>query len=185
MTPEVWAAWAELLRQVPDSRLVLMCPGGNATDRVMKWANQNGLNPARLELVEGASLPIYFRYYHRIDIALDVFPYPGGVTTMDALWMGVPVVTLPGETAISRGGLSILSNVGLKSLVARDVGDYVRIAADLARDMPRIVELRRTLRQQMLASPLRDAGRVTGEVESAFRVMWRQWCEDQLVRRVS
>src|ERR1700689_864905 len=99
----------------------------------------------------------YFQLYHCIDVALDPFPYGGGTTTCDALWMGVPVVSLAGQTAVGRGGLSILSNVGLADLVASDSEQYVRIALELAGDLPRLSTLRATLRERMQKAPLMDA----------------------------
>ena len=110
-------------------------------------------------------------------MALDPFPYGGGTTTCDALWMGVPVVSLAGQTAVGRGGLSILSNLGLTDLVAHDVRQYVRIAADLANDLPRLGQLRATLRERMQSSPLMDAPRFARGVEAAYRTMWRRWVE--------
>src|ERR1700689_362610 len=96
----------------------------------------------------------YFQLYHCIDVALDPFPYGGGTTTCDALWMGVPVVSLAGRTAVGRGGLSILSNVGLADLVAYDIEQYVSIARRLASDLPRLNALRQGLRDRMRNSPL-------------------------------
>ncbi len=118
----------------------------------------------------------YFNVYQRIDVALDPFPYGGGTTTCDALWMGVPVVSLAGQTAVGRGGLSILSNLGLPELVAHDAEQYVRIAEGLANDLPRLSNLRATLRQRMQDSPLMDAPRFARNVEAAYREMWRHWC---------
>jgi len=118
----------------------------------------------------------YFTLYRRIDVALDTFPYGGGTTTCDALWMGVPVVTLVGQTAVGRGGLSILSNVGVPELAARSQDEYVRIATELAGDLPRLAHLRATLRQRMAQSPLMDAPRFARHVEAAYRQIWRQWC---------
>ena len=121
-----------------------------------------------------------FGIYQQIDIALDPFPYGGGTTTCDALWMGVPVVSLTGQTAVGRGGLSILSNVGLAVLVAQDTEEYVRIAAELARDQLRLGKLRSTLRERMQESPLMDAPRFARNVEAAYRGMWQQWCARKL-----
>jgi predicted O-linked N-acetylglucosamine transferase (SPINDLY family) len=90
--------------------------------------------------------------------------------------MGVPVVSLAGQTAVGRGGLSILSNVGLQELVAQDADAYVRIAAELAGDLPRLTALRAALRQRMESSPLMDAPRFARNVEAAYREMWRRWC---------
>jgi predicted O-linked N-acetylglucosamine transferase (SPINDLY family) len=118
----------------------------------------------------------YLKTYDEIDIALDPFPLGGGTTTCDALWMGVPVVTLAGKTAVGRGGLSILSNVGLSDLVAPDVDAYVQIAVNLARDVPRLLALRAGLREQMRGSVLMNAPRFARDVEAAYRRMWRRWC---------
>ena len=119
----------------------------------------------------------YFALYRQIDIGLDPFPCNGGTTTCDALWMGVPVVTLAGRTAVGRGGVSVLRNVGLPELIAETPEQYVQIAAALAGDLPRLAELRRTLRERMRASPLMDAPRFARNVEAAYRQMWRKWCE--------
>ena len=118
----------------------------------------------------------YFGIYEVLDVALDTFHYAGGTTTCDALCMGVPVVSLAGQTAVGRGGVSILSNVGLPELVADDTEEYVRIAVELARDLSRLGALRASLRERMQASPLMDARRFAGNVESAYREMWKKWC---------
>jgi predicted O-linked N-acetylglucosamine transferase (SPINDLY family) len=114
--------------------------------------------------------------YERIDIAFDPFPWGGGITTFNALWMGVPVVTLAGQTTVGRGGASILSNLGEPKLIASTKQDYVQIATNLANDLPRLMELRHTLRQRMRASPLMDALRFARNMEAVYREMWRKWC---------
>jgi predicted O-linked N-acetylglucosamine transferase (SPINDLY family) len=115
-----------------------------------------------------------------IDIALDPFPYGGGITTCDAIWMGVPVVSLSGRTSVGRGGRSILSNLGLRDLIAETPQGYVEIALSLAGDMSRLAELRAGLRSRMESSPLRDAKGFARDVEAAFRGLWRNWCEERL-----
>jgi predicted O-linked N-acetylglucosamine transferase (SPINDLY family) len=117
------------------------------------------------------------RLYQQIDIALDPFPCGGGITTCDALWMGVPVVSLVGNTAVGRAGFSILSNVGLPELAARDTEQYVDIAVAMAQDLPRLADLRTTLRDRMRNSPLMDASRFARNVEAAYRAMWCRWCQ--------
>ena len=114
--------------------------------------------------------------YGRVDIALDPFPYHGTTTTCEALWQGVPVVTLAGRTHAARVGVSLLTNVGLPELIAANTDDYIRIAASLATDLPRLSEWRATLREKMKASPLMNAPRFTRNVEHAYREMWRAWC---------
>ena len=111
------------------------------------------------------------------DIALDPFPYNGGVTTCDALWMGVPVVSLRGETSVARGGASILSNLVMAELIARSPQQYVSIATSLASDLPRLSALRRELRQRLADSPITDAARFAADIESAYVRMWESWCQ--------
>jgi predicted O-linked N-acetylglucosamine transferase (SPINDLY family) len=173
-------AWARLLRELPQARLVLHAHRGTHRERVVGLFAQEGLDAERLEFVDFLPTADYFHVYHRIDIALDPFPYGGGTTTCDALWMGVPVVSLAGPTAVGRGGLSILSNVGVPELVARDVDGYVRLAVELARDLPRLTRLRKTLRRRLQASPLMDAPRFARNVEAAYREMWRRWCRQPI-----
>ena len=170
------AAWAELLRAVPNADLLLHATEGRRRARVREGFAREGVATERLRFAGVMPIEQYFALYRQIDIALDTFPFGGGTTTCDALWMGVPVVSLVGRTAVGRGGLSILSNVGLPELAARSEGEYVRIARDLAGDLPRLERLRSTLRQRMEQSPLMDAPRFARAVEAAYRQMWRQWC---------
>jgi predicted O-linked N-acetylglucosamine transferase (SPINDLY family) len=135
-----------------------------------------GVSAERVSFLDFLPLADYFHAYGAIDVALDPFPFGGGTTTCDALWMGVPVVSLAGRTAVGRGGVSILSNVGLPELVAQDVDDYVRIASELASDLPRLANLRASLRPRMQVSPLMDSPRFARNVEAAYREMWRRWC---------
>ena len=174
VTLAVLAQWCELLGRVPDSTLLLHCPSEAARSRVSQLFERGGVAPARVKFAGRMPLGEYFARHHEIDIALDPFPYSGGATTCDALWMGVPVVTLAGETAVSRGGLSILSNVGLEQLAASNSMQYVQIAADLAHDFSRLDGLRRSLRDRMQGSPLMDARAFARHLENAFGTMQRQ-----------
>jgi predicted O-linked N-acetylglucosamine transferase (SPINDLY family) len=167
--------WAQLLRAVPNSALLLHAKPGSQRQRVADLLEREGIDPARIQFAGRLPLKDYFALYGQIDIALDTFPFGGGTTSCDALWMGVPVVSLAGKTAVGRGGLSILSNLGLAELVADSPESYVRIAGELARDLPRLNNLRSTLRQRMLDSPLMDAKRFASNVEKAFRDMWNNW----------
>lgn len=172
-------AWREVLLAFPNSRLMLHVRGNSARQRISDFFNQKGIDSTRLSFRGFLSRDQYFRQYEQIDIALDPFPYPGGTTTCDALWMGVPVVSLAGATAVSRGGLSILSNVGLPELVAKTPEQYVQIALSLAGDRARLEHLRPSLRSMMHASPLMDAPQFAHDVETAYRMMWRAWCDRQ------
>jgi len=172
VTSPVLQAWGRLLRDVPGSRLLLHCGQGAHRQRALETLAREGVEPQRVEFVARVSIAQYLQTYARMNIALDPFPYAGGMTTCDALWMGVPVVSLAGRTAVSRAGLSILSNVGLSELAASDTADYIRIASDLARDLSRLAELRATMRDRMRASSLMDAPRFATDVERAYRQMY-------------
>ncbi len=168
--------WTELLRSLPEARLLLLCPEGAARSRVLAHFAAGGIGSSRIEFTGKLSRADYLTLYRRIDIALDPFPYNGHMTTCDALWMGVPVVSLAGETPVSRGGLSLLTNAGLPELVAFKAEEYLRIARELAGDLPHLAALRAGLRTRLQASPLMDAARFTRGLENAFRTMWREWC---------
>ncbi len=176
VTAPTLAAWRSLLQAVPQSRLLLHAQVGGHRDLAASFFAQRNISPDRLIFVRKVSTAEYMSTYQRIDMALDPFPYGGGTTTCDALWMGVPVVSLAGQTAMGRAGVSILSNVGLPELVAGDSEQYVAIAAALAQDLPRLSELRATLRDRMQASPLMDAPSFARNIEAAYREMWKRWC---------
>jgi predicted O-linked N-acetylglucosamine transferase (SPINDLY family) len=169
-------SWASLLTQVPDSRLRMICPEGQARERIRRLMAAQGVAEERMDLIKPCVWADYIRLFEGIDIALDSFPCNGMTTTCHSLWMGLPVVTRTGSRAVSRAGSSLLHAVGLPELVARTEEDYVKIAIDLAGDLPRLAELRRTLRSRMGASVLMDAPRFARNVEAAYRGMWRQWC---------
>ncbi|MGD0137532.1 MAG: tetratricopeptide repeat protein [Tepidisphaeraceae bacterium] len=173
-----FALWAGVLKAVSNSRLLLLAPEGSARQRVLDWLGREGIGPERVEFVARQFRPEYLRTYHRIDIGLDTVPYNGHTTSLDSFWMGVPVIALAGGTVVGRAGVSQLTNLGLPELIARTPQQYVQIAADLANDLPRLGELRRTLRARMEASPLMDAPRFARNVEAAYRRMWRNCCEE-------
>jgi predicted O-linked N-acetylglucosamine transferase (SPINDLY family) len=183
ITTPLLQLWADLLRGVPGARLFLKnrsLSDAATQQRLRTVLADCGIAPERLQLAGYAPRPDeHLAAYGRVDIALDTFPYHGTTTTCEALWMGVPVVTLAGKTHASRVGVSLLSRVGLTELVAETAEDYVRLATELASDLPRLAELRRTLRPRMAASPLTDAPRFARAIEAAYRDMWRAWCEKQ------
>jgi len=173
----IFGAWAEILARVPNSRLLMHSRIGSHRDELRNRLAQGGVDPSRIDFVGFLPTDQYFANYSNFDIALDTHPYAGGTTTCDALWMGVPVVTLAGATAISRGACSILSNVGLDDLVTHRVEDYVAKACELAADVDRLRELRATMRDRMLASPLMNAKQFARDVEAAYRTAWHNWVE--------
>jgi protein O-GlcNAc transferase len=174
------SAWMELLRNVPESQLLLHANEGSHRQRVADRLGEHGIDPGRVRFAGFMAAQEYFALYRQIDIALDTFPYGGGTTTCDALWMGVPVISLAGKTGVGRGGVSILSNLGLGELVADSPQMYVRIAEELGKDQDRLSNLRSTLRQRMEKSALMDAPGFARDVEAAYREMWRETIASEL-----
>jgi len=171
--------WTRLLLRVPEARLVLYARTEFHRDRVRRALRGAGVDEARAAFVGRQSLADYLLTYREIDVALDPHPYCGGTTSCDALWMGVPVVSLAGHTAVSRAGATLLANVGLEQLVARDGEHYVELAAGLIRDADGLAALRAGLRSRMEASPLMDAAQFARDFEALLKAAWRAWCERQ------
>jgi predicted O-linked N-acetylglucosamine transferase (SPINDLY family) len=176
VTPPALELWLRILGAVPGSRLVLLSESGAHREALRERFREGGVAGDRLEFVGRTPRAEHLRRYQRLDLGLDPFPYNGHTTTLDALWMGVPLVTLTGRTAVARGGTSILMNVGLPELIAATPEQYIKIAVALARDVPRLAELRSTLRPRMESSPLMDGKQYAADVERAFRSMWDTWC---------
>ncbi len=178
--PEVIALWARVLHGVPGSRLMLKGKGyddESVQEALLEAFRAHGIGEERLRLFGGYDTHAeHLRRYHEIDIALDPFPYNGTTTTCDALWMGVPVVTLAGTTHVARVGVSLLNHLGLTEWIANSAREYVEIAARWATDVQRLAPLRRELRVRMASSPLTDALTFTRHLESAYRSMWQHWC---------
>ncbi len=180
VTKQVIQTWARVLAAVPDSRMlvkqVYMSEEG-AGEELLAAFEAEGIDPARVEIRSRIpSKQKHLALYGKVDVALDPFPYNGTTTTCEALWMGVPVVTLRGDRHSGRVGASLLERVGLSDLVAGDPEGYVAIASELARDAERLGRLRETLRDRMQRSSLCDAEGFAHHMEAAFREMWRRWC---------
>lgn len=178
----VVALWAHILRAVPRSRLFLktkQLQEATVQQRILELFAAQGIDAGRLLLEGHSPRADYLAAYQRVDIALDPFPFPGGTTSVEGLWMGVPVITLEGQSFLSRQGVGILMNAGLPDWIAVDTNDYVAKAIAHASNLPRLATLRSGLRQQVLASPLFDAPRFAKHFEAALRGMWTQWCNQQ------
>jgi predicted O-linked N-acetylglucosamine transferase (SPINDLY family) len=175
----VLRAWAHILRGVPNSRLVLK-------DRLLDHATQQapilsilaaeGIAAERVTLLDQGDRASHFAAYQQIDIALDPFPHGGGMTTLDALWMGVPVITWPGRTISSRLAAATLTALGLAELIAPDLERYVALAIATAADLDALAGLRAGLRPRVANSAIGDPARYARAVEAAYREMWRRWC---------
>src|SRR5437773_499328 len=169
--------WAEILRQLPGSRLALLgTPPGAARDLVLRDFTADGVEPGRVTVEPRIPRDDYFRWIDGVDLALDTMPYSGGTTTCDALWMGVPVLTLPGTRPVSRSAGSILTTVGLHDWIASTPEDYVRRAVAAASNAACLRELRGSLRARMRSSELMDEAQFARDMEGAYRGMWRAWC---------
>lgn len=171
--------WLRLLRRVPEARLLIYARAEGHRDRVRRALREAGVEESRAAFVGHQPLADYLDTYRLIDVALDPHPYGGGTTTCDALWMGVPVVSLAGRTAVSRAGSTLLSNIGLEHLVARSEEQYVELAAGLIRDAGGLAALRRELPARIESSPVMDAPQFVRGLEAAFRTVWRAWCESR------
>jgi len=171
--------WAGVLERVPNARLLIK---GKWLDRPEKQAVLSqrladfGIPAAAVDLLGFAPGPDHLAVHNRADIMLDTLPFTGGRTTVDALWMGVPVLTLIGDTVYGRFSYSHLARTGVPELAARDETGFIDIAAALAGDPGRLGDYRQTLRPALQASSLLDAPLHVAELEDAYRVMWRRWC---------
>ena len=177
--PGVIATWAEILLRVPGSRLILKYRGlddDGIGRRFLGLFSDHGIDPGRVQLSGWSPFAEMMAEYGKVDIALDPFPFSGCLTTCLALWMGVPVVTWPGETFAGRHSLSLLSIIGINETVAADRAGYVEIAVGLASDRTHLAELRAGLRSRMLDSPLCDGDRFGRSLLEVLRESWREWC---------
>lgn len=179
---EVLETWCQILEHLDNARLILGFKGGQdagCQSRFLSKFKGHGISPERIEIRGRTSFQMYMAQYHDVDIVLDTFPENGGTTTLDALWMGVPVVSLAGQHPVERAGLSILSDLGMESLCDTSRSDYVAKAVALAHDLDGLKDMRRSLRTCVEASPLYDSTRFAQEIESAYRQTWHRWCRSQ------
>ena len=188
VTPEVIALWASILRALPTARMILKSHAFSdpaVQERYRSLFADHGVDSARVTLHgHRAARADHLALYHDVDIALDPFPYNGTTTSCEALWMGVPVVTLIGERHSGRVGLSLLQQVGLPEFAAPSPERYRDIVLALAHDREQRALLRATLRERIRASSLCDARRFAADIEDAYRTMWRAWCENTDPSRV-
>ncbi len=179
VNPAVIALWSRILRALPPAKLML----GNVTDesvkqRLLALFSQNDIGPERIILQPRVPMAEYLALHHQIDLALDPFPYNGGTTTMHSLWMGVPVVTLAGDHAVSRLSAAHLSRVGLTQFVSHTEDEYLQCVLNAANDPKELNQIRQSLRARMNALDCRPQT-ITRDVEAAYRAMWRVWCAKQ------
>jgi predicted O-linked N-acetylglucosamine transferase (SPINDLY family) len=170
--PAVVQTWAEILRRVPGSKLIAVAPEGNALESMLLQA---GANPADFSIVPLQFGSRYWQLLNRVDIALDSFPCTGLTVSAIAAWMGIPTVTVAGDSPISRAGTALAHAIGLESWVAEDQEGYISIAAAAARDLDALASLRASMRQRMQLK-LTDGKLFTRSYERALREAWSRWC---------
>jgi len=180
---ELIAVWSDILHGVKTARLLIKyrhIEYPETRERITAAFQANGINAARIVLEAQSPHQRLLARYNSVDIALDPFPYSGGLTTYEALWMGVPVITLPGATFASRHSLSHLATLGTTELIARDKADYVRRAIELARSPDLLADYRENLRDKMRRSPICDNQQFANNFGTLMRTIWRSWCARQI-----
>jgi predicted O-linked N-acetylglucosamine transferase (SPINDLY family) len=176
--PMIVDLWAELLRSFPNARFLMAGVIPAAVDRARDLFAQRGIAADRIDIVRWNNFREALEIHAQADISLDSFPWNGHTSTCHSLWMGVPVVSLAGPTAISRAGASVLGNLRLADdWLAGTPADYVRLARQWTENPDGLSKLRNSLRQRMADSPLCDVPKFMRGIESAYRGMWRKWCE--------
>lgn len=179
VSDEVKDVWATVLKAIDRSQLLIVARGSQNSsfrDRIVNEFVTRGIDAGRIRVSPSLDFTAFLQLFSEIDISLDPFPYGGGTTTMQSLWMGVPVVTLRGATALARNSVGMLSEVGLPALIANSSSEYVAIACELAEDVTQLAQIRAGLRGRMTASCLTDAHEFAVSLESAYRSMWRKYC---------
>jgi protein O-GlcNAc transferase len=177
ITRSVIALWAQLLRALPDSRMLLgaMSQDGNYTT-LIEWFAQEGIERERLDFHVRSGIRAYLGQYQNVDICLDTFPYNGGTTTCHAVWMGVPTLTMTGSTPAGRAGAAVMGHVGLDGFVAHDAADFVQKGLSWAGDLAALSDIRMGLRERFAKSAMGQPAVVAEGLVRALRIIWQRWC---------
>ncbi len=177
ITRSVIALWAQLLRALPDSRMLLgaMSQDGNYTT-LIEWFAQEGIERERLDFHVRSDMNVYLEKHHNVDICLDTFPYNGGTTTCHALWMGVPTLTMTGSTPAGRAGVAVMGHAGLDAFVAHDAADFVQKGLSRAGDLAALSDIRMGLRERFARSAMGQPAVVAEGLARALRIIWQRWC---------
>ena len=174
----VVALWAQLLRALPNSRMLLAgMPAPDKEGTLVEWFAQEGIERSRLSFHTRNDMTRYLGLHHQVDVCLDTFPYNGGTTTLHALWMGVPTLTLTGDTPASRTGASVLSHVGLDAFVAHDAEDFVNKGVSWADNLAGLQDIRGGLRERFAKSAMSQPELIAESLQRALRIMWQRWCQ--------
>ncbi|NVD99508.1 tetratricopeptide repeat protein [Massilia sp. BJB1822] len=180
LSREVIALWSPLLRQLPNARLLIGGLTANDTRaKLSAWFAEEGIGSERLDFHPRTNTAAYLALHQQVDICLDTIPYAGGTTTMHALWMGVPVLTLAGATVAGRGSAAILSQLQLDAFICSDIDEFTRKGLDVTRHLPALADLRANLRHQLELSPIGQYEVLALGLEGVLRAMWQRWCTGQ------
>lgn len=187
--PQVIQVWIQLLAQLPTARLLICIPEGQIRTDFLLHCQTQGIDPARIDCFAKVDHATFWQLHQQVDIALDPFPFGGGTTTCETLWMGVPIVTCTGEATSSdesfvwrfssRMGYAFLNNIGLGELASSNLNDYRAKLVHLSQDIQALNKLRHSIRPKMAQSPLTDEQRFAQEMEQAYRDMWQAWVGQQ------
>jgi predicted O-linked N-acetylglucosamine transferase (SPINDLY family) len=182
LRPDVIALWAELLHAQPSSRMLLGAINSNEDEHLLiDWFASAGIARERLMFRRRSSIPVYLQQHFHVDICLDTFPYTGSTTVLNSLWMGVPTLTIAGDTLPSRAGATWMSHVGLQDFLATDKADFVAKGVALSSDITALAALRTGLRERCMASAAFRPEVVAAGLSRALRIMWQRWCDGQPV----
>jgi predicted O-linked N-acetylglucosamine transferase (SPINDLY family) len=174
----VIALWSMLMNEVPTAKLVLGGVTSGSHERIMRSFLSNGIDLERIDFLPRSSLETYLAQYHWVDFCLDTFPFGGGATTAHGISMGVPTLSLAGDTPASRLGSTEMHHLGLESFVAYDVDDFLEKGRYWAAQLPTLASIRATMRQRLSGSPLGDEVALGNATEECLRTMWRTWCRE-------
>ncbi|MEX3964389.1 tetratricopeptide repeat protein [Paraburkholderia sp. EG286B] len=177
--PEVVALWARVLREIPTSRMLIgAITSIEQMNKLARLFANEGIDVNRISFMQRKGTDVYLQQHQQVDVCLDAFPFAGSTTTMHALWMGVPTMTLPGVSMASRGSTGWLSHLGLdEAFVANDKDDFVSKCVALGNDIEALATVRRELRQHCMQSPIISASTIANAVSRALRTMWQRWCD--------
>ncbi|MEK6357095.1 MAG: tetratricopeptide repeat protein [Burkholderia cenocepacia] len=177
LSPHVIEVWARVLHADPTARMAFGAIGNEGDQRVLiEWLAAAGIDAGRLSFHRRSNIPVYLQQHHGVDLCLDTFPYTGSTTTLNALWMGVPTLTIPGATLAGRGSSTWLQHVGLDAYIAKDEDDFVAKALALGQDTAALQVLRAGLRARCAESAAFRPEIVAAGLSSALRTMWTRWC---------
>jgi predicted O-linked N-acetylglucosamine transferase (SPINDLY family) len=177
LNDQVLRLWAQLIHKLPESRIHFAAiPEGRAQNRILTIFENLGVEGPRMEFIPRQQYSSYLRTIGNVDIALDPFPYNGGTTSFDTLIMGVPFIAIAGERSISRGGVSILNNLGLSQWIVENQTEFINKTCELVNSPQILQELRSSLRKRLSRSSLMDNVKFTNDIERLYRDCWREWC---------